>query len=96
MDQERNRERSPRLEPDGGANKDIAIPAGDPHDGRDFIALHSVQCKQCLDHTDITEDEATVYDWQTDHYNKTDHTEYWHYKIERSRSRLVHPARGHW
>jgi hypothetical protein len=86
----------PRLEPDGGANKDIDIPTGDPHDERDFVGLHSIQCKQCLDHTGITEDEETVYDWQLNHYHNTDHTEYWHYKIERSRGRLVDPRRGHW
>ena len=73
----------------------IKIPGLDPADKGDPISVHAIECTECHEHSDVG-DEELAYGWQTDHYNKTDHANYWHFKLERSQGRLVHPAKGHW
>jgi hypothetical protein len=77
-------------------SKGIVIPTGDRKDDRAFIGLHAIECIDCGEHTNITEDEETVYNWQLNHYNETGHRNSWHYKIERGRGRLIHPSKGEW
>lgn len=79
--------------PDPGTG--IQVPGMDPTDKVEHISLHAIECVQCHQHSDVG-DEEQAYTWQGAHYDTTDHVTYWHYKLERSRGRLVHPARGHW
>lgn len=73
----------------------IQVPGIDSTDKTEFISVHAIECIQCHEHSEVG-DEDQAYIWQQGHYEKTDHVTYWHYKLERSRGRLVHPARGHW
>jgi hypothetical protein len=79
---------------DESSRKGIQLPGIDPDDKAEYISVHVVECIQCREHSFIG-DEKNTYDWQSAHYNNTDHATYWHYTISRSRGRLIHPARGH-
>ena len=73
----------------------LQIPGIASEDKSEYIAVHAVECVQCHQHSEAG-DEEQAYGWQNKHYDKTDHVTYWHYRLERSRGRLVHPAKGHW
>jgi hypothetical protein len=81
---------------EGRTPKDgLQVPGMNPSDKTEHIAIHAVECVQCHEHSDPG-DEAEAYRWQGAHYDETDHVMYWHYKLERSRARIVHPSRDHW
>jgi hypothetical protein len=73
----------------------LQVPGIDPGDLADNIVVHAVECIRCNKHSEVG-DEEQAYRWQGTHYDETDHVTFWHYKLERSRARIVHPAKGHW
>lgn len=75
---------------------ELMIPEQDKKDTRDVVKLHGIQCQEGDWAFGWTESELEAYEAQSAHYNETDHTGYWHWKIERDRARIVHPAKGHW
>lgn len=81
---------------DSQGSQGLALPGPDPEDNREFIQLHAVQCRQCPWSFGITENLEDMSVAQIEHYDTTDHTNYYHYKIERSRARIVQPSKGHW
>lgn len=74
----------------------ITIPKSNSSDERSHITLHAIECTECREATPIAESEEVVYNWQSEHYNTEGHANYWHYKIERGRARIVDPSKGHW
>jgi hypothetical protein len=64
-----------------------------------LVTYHAIECRECDWLTELYKDrdgEVAVYNLQSEHYNDTDHVSYWHYSIQRSHGRIVHPAKGHW
>lgn len=77
------------------AGEGLHISGISSEDKSDYVAVHAVECIQCRQHSEVG-DEEQAYRWQSDHYDNTDHVTFWHFKLERSRGRIVHPAKGHW
>lgn len=81
---------------DSQGSKSIIIPTADASDTRDHIKVHAIACMDGDWIHPITDNEESIYETQAEHYKETNHTGYWHYTIERSRSRIVNPSKGQW
>ena len=81
---------------DSQGSQSIIIHKAKPGDDRDFIRFHAIACRRGDFHYGPAENEEMIYTEQDRHYTGTGHTAYWHYTIERSRSRIVNPAKGQW
>lgn len=79
-------------DPDKDFTFSARFPAEDKHD---HVIVHSIQCSDCKEQSGEGPAEE-VYSWQNRHYAETEHVNLWHHKLERSKSRIVHPAKGHW